>query len=388
MAQALAKVKRELGPDAVILNTRTFKRGGLMGLAGKTCVEVTASKDMPVDGPQRRHAPGKAAPPASVEHVQEKANLAAQLESLASGLNGRMGELQQAVQHLLMRGRWTSPAGINDAPEQLVDAYTRLIQAEVADEMALKIINTVRNSLSSQELTDADRVRKEVRSLLTRMLPTCRPLAARSKSRPYIIALVGPTGVGKTTTIAKLAANLRLRDNLSVGMLTLDTYRIAAVQQLQTYADIMGVDLRVIDSPRKLTTVSENMGDKDVVLIDTPGRSQKDDTKLTELGKLLKAAAPHEVHLVLPGNYSRAAIIDATKRFALLGVNRVIFTKLDETVGFGTILACLQQVNATLSYVTAGQSVPDDIAEADGSVLAGLIMQGRRGVDIRQLCSA
>ena len=181
--------------------------------------------------------------------------------------------------------------------------------------------------------------------------------------RPRTVALVGPTGVGKTTTIAKLAATFKLKQKLNVGLITLDTYRIAAVEQLRTYANIIGLPLHVLLTPEELSLALQPLRASgptrcDGVLIDTAGRSQRDDPRLAQLRTFIRAADPHEVHLVLSSTWSQAVLMDTVERFSSIRTDRIIFTKLDEAVSFGVMLNVASKVNKRLSYVTTGQEVP------------------------------
>jgi len=209
------------------------------------------------------------------------------------------------------------------------------------------------------------------------MLPAAGPIRVRDTGKPFIVALVGPTGVGKTTTIAKLAANFCLREGRKVGLITLDTYRIAAVDQLKTYAQIIDVPLEVAMSPEQLKEAVGQMTDRDIILIDTAGRGQRDASKINDLRAFFAAVKPNEVHLVLSATCGEGVLTETIHRFNDVGVDRMIFTKLDEAVGFGVILNCLQKVKAQLSYVTTGQDVPNDIEVGEGREIAGLIL-GKR----------
>ncbi|MHC4611490.1 MAG: flagellar biosynthesis protein FlhF [Planctomycetota bacterium] len=230
--------------------------------------------------------------------------------------------------------------------------------------------------MDAEELANPAAVRRKLAAYVESLLPTAGPIRLASLPGPSIIALVGPTGVGKTTTIAKLAANFRLRESRNVGLITLDTYRIAAVEQLRTYAQIINVPLEVVMSPGQLPGALERLQGCDVVLIDTAGRSQNDAIRMNELKCYLDRAKPHEVHLVLSSASSQGVVDAVLARFSMLGVDRVIFTKLDEAIGFGVILNCVQEAGARLSYVTTGQDVPDDIEVGDASRVAGLILGG------------
>ncbi len=189
-----------------------------------------------------------------------------------------------------------------------------------------------------------------------------------------VVALVGPTGVGKTTTVAKLAARFKLQHGLRVGLLTVDTYRIAAIEQLKTYADIIDLPLAVGGDPESARRALDELGAVDLVLVDTAGRSPKDQPKIHELGELLTRLRPDEVHLVLSASTSRRSLRATADQFAPARPDRLILTKLDEAETLGAFAAILGRSERPVSYLTTGQSVPDDIEEADRGRLARLIV--------------
>ena len=187
--------------------------------------------------------------------------------------------------------------------------------------------------------------------------------------------LVGPTGVGKTTTVAKLAANFKLAHGVRVGLITVDTYRIAAVEQLKTYAEIIDLPLAVVNDPAEMPRALDELGAVDIVFIDTAGRSPRDEVKIRELAEFLLQARPDEVHLVLSAVAGQRSLRSAVERFATVQVDRLILTKLDEADSLGGVLAVLGLSSRPLSYLTTGQAVPDDIEPADRKRLARLILR-------------
>jgi flagellar biosynthesis protein FlhF len=189
-----------------------------------------------------------------------------------------------------------------------------------------------------------------------------------------VAALVGPTGVGKTTTIAKLAANFRLKEKRRVGLITVDTYRIAAVEQLRTYADIIDLPMLVVSSPREMREAIQRMNNLDLILMDTAGRSPRDEVRIQELRAFLTEAGADEVHLVLSSVAASRTLEETAQRFAAVGATAMILTKLDEASGLGNVLPVVRSGGLPLSYLTNGQNVPDDIETANARRLARLIL--------------
>jgi flagellar biosynthesis protein FlhF len=249
----------------------------------------------------------------------------------------------------------------------------------VAEELAGQIIQTLQIELRPEHFAQPEFVRRKLADQLEKLLPTAGPIVRTKAVGPHVVALVGPTGVGKTTTIAKLAANLKLREKQRVGLITLDTYRIAAVDQLRKYADIIGSPLRVVASPEDLRDAVAAMSDCDFVLIDTAGRSPNDTMKINELRNFLAAVEPDEVHLVLSTTASQPCVELAIERFSAVRVDKILFTKLDEAAHVGVVLNVARKVNKALSYVTTGQDVPDDIEVGRGNRLAQLILGTHSG---------
>jgi flagellar biosynthesis protein FlhF len=232
--------------------------------------------------------------------------------------------------------------------------------------------------MRSDHLQQRQFVREKIAEQIERLLPTAGPITRTKSAGPHVVALIGPTGVGKTTTIAKLAAKLKLDENRKVGLITIDTYRIAAVDQLKKYADIIGSPLKVVASPEDLRQAVASMRDCDFVLIDTAGRSPKDALKLNELKTFLDAAEPEEVHLVLSTVVSRESLDLAIDCFSKVRLDKLIFTKLDEARHVGAVLGVVRSVGKPLSYITVGQDVPADIEVARGRRLAQMILGDER----------
>ena len=375
MAQALEQLKRQFGPNAVILNTRTSPKNGLFGFGAKGYVEITAARamsDLPATlrpvtfkrGSGRTEQADGAARPVSPNSTTIVSKPSDKLLSEIATLKGMVSEL--------VRRTGRPQAAV--IPEALYETYIDLLQNEVAENIAQRLIDQVCSALGTERLNDPVAVRMQLAHALEGMLPVAGPIRIAPIGEPTLIALVGPTGVGKTTTVAKLAANFALREHRKVGLITIDTYRIAAVEQLRTYAQIIEVPLEVVISPDQLKEAVARMADRDVVLIDTAGRSQRDAVKVKELQGFFGAVTPHEVHLVLSSTTGEGVLAETIERFGEIGIDRVILTKLDEAIGFGVILTCLHKAKAKLSYLTTGQDVPDDISVGEGKAIARLSM--------------
>ncbi len=391
MAEALDRVKKAFGKDAVVLSTRSADRSGVLGLGGGSFVEITAARDISdlppslklntlrVRSSENKKADG-AAKPVKDPRIAER---------VPASIADELGDLKTMVAELMAQSRrpstlsalstflTQSTPSTAHVPPELLEFHHRLVQNAVAEELAASLVRRVRESLRPEQLHDPTRVGRQLCDLLEPMVPTAGGITLRHPSdRPTVVALVGPTGVGKTTTVAKLAANYALRERRRVGLITIDTYRIAAIEQLRTYAQIMDVPLAVAATPSQLSSAINDMQDRELILIDTAGRGQRDAERIDELNQFFLAHRPDELHLVLASTSGERVLHQAIERFSCLGVDRVIFSKLDEALGFGVILSCLQKANAKLSYVTTGQSVPDDIEIGTGGRIAQCIVDG------------
>ncbi len=399
MADALRQVKAAMGPDAVILHTRTIQRRRWLGLRRREVVEITAGAGLNV-GPRRmrlgtrgmaRPETGTAVASRELRHRalpqagtylnqaataapapgKELLNTPVVSNVMIRELTNEVTTLKSLVKEFVDTSRRQQMPAM---PEELFDYYRQLIENQVADEIAADILRTVQAELRPEMFTSANAVREKIGEQLEKLLPVSGPIIRKKNIGPHVAALIGPTGVGKTTTIAKLAANLKLREKRQVGLITIDTYRIAAIDQLRKYADILGAPLRVVNSPEELREAVAALGDNDYVLIDTAGRSPNDAMKISELRSFIAAAQADEVHLVLSSTASAQAVDLAVQRFGEVGVDKVIFTKIDEAAHVGVILNVARQINKGLSYITTGQDVPDDIEVGRGRRLAQLIL--------------
>jgi len=382
MSDCLTLVKSELGTDAVILHTRMVAQRRWLGLRRMEVVEITAGRgaDIPVRRPQaapvrKPHTTLLAAiPPQLAKKSPPGADLlsspavsnitAMAIRNEIETVKGLLKQLSEDVRH----------GSAPDLPEQLFEHYRMLIEHQVADELAREIIRKIRETVRPEHLGQHDFIREKIAEQLEKLIPVAGPITRSKTSGPHVVALIGPTGVGKTTTIAKLAANLKLRERRKVGLITIDTYRIAAIDQLKKYADILGSALKVVSTPEDIRAAVASMNDCEFVLIDTAGRSPNDTLKLSELKTFLVAAQVDETHLVLSSTSSQSCVELAVERFGEVKFEKIIFTKLDEAAQVGVILNVVRNLNKSISYITTGQDVPDDIEVGRGRRLAQLIL--------------
>lgn len=361
MQEALRLVRRDLGPSAAVLHTREVCGSPwLRWIPGLRQIEVMASTQVNVPSRLPPRQPEQPAPAPRVAVPEPK-------DGFRDEVKSRLSELQSMVEDLSRR---TRSSGVQDLPEVLFHVYTDLIDAEVGEELARELIERVRDSAP---LDDRMLIRAQIARMVEDEIRTSGPIVPPGGGS-HLVALVGPTGVGKTTTIAKLAANFRLREKRKVGLITVDTYRIAAVEQLRTYADIIDLPMKVVSSPREMREAVRSMADLDLVLLDTAGRSPKDEVKIQELRSFLSEAGAHEVHLVLSSVASAATLQRTAERFAITGTTALILTKLDEATSLGNLLPLVRSSKLPLSYLTDGQNVPDDITAASGPDVARLIL--------------
>jgi flagellar biosynthesis protein FlhF len=399
MQEVLRLVKHELGPNAVILSTRQIKKGrGAFGMFGRPMVEVTAAVDRDEDSsPAVRVALGRGGAPTVPTPAASRETL--DLVRALDPLQRDIDQVKELLQQLTVKERYAPQVNfpglereftaVRKMLEQLMqrqpDAagplfvptvmpfYQRLLGSGMDEVLARRVTERVQNSLAQDQLEDDRYVRGYLASLLVKTIPVSGPLHL-SPGHCTVVAFVGPTGVGKTTTIAKLAAHYALGEKKRVALLTLDTYRIAAVEQLRTFAKIIGLPIDVVLTTTELQQALALHGDKDLVLIDTAGRSQRDALQMAELVSCFTESKSIAAHLVLSATASASNLSDTIERFKTLKLASLVFTKLDEANAFGTLVSTAVRGQLPLSYFTTGQRVPEDIEVATPERVVDLIL--------------
>jgi len=395
MKEALLQVKAELGEDAMILKTRKIP-GKLLGKTGEQ-IEVTAAidnerevatasvPDLSMKGshnseylallkkesrivpppvkpvvPTVTRTPEPVASPA-VEPVRAKPEPRDSMQIMK--IHDELSEMKQLLASILATGE-TKASGGFAGPWAIL--YKRLSDSEIRDDLARDLLGRLREISPNPG-------RNINRDFITALAESF-PCADTEQKRVQVF--VGPTGAGKTTTIAKLAAYFSLEKQKKVSLITADTYRIAAVEQLRSFADIVGIDLQVIFSPEEAASAIEACSASDIVLVDTAGRSQKNREHMDELGQFLSSISPDSLHLVLSAGIKESDLRDMVLRYRKYGVNRLIFTKLDETLRLGNVFNVVDECRIPVSYFTFGQSVPDDIETAHPGLFIKRLLQG------------
>ena len=424
MASGLKLVRKELGPDALILSTRTV-RNGKLGLLGKPTVEITAAIDN--NWPKEEPAPTPEVPtfkterpaarrlghpfkkkridttvgtddiaidygaPLEQDHISEDHLARAALLSGSpappvtsdDGLRSEVDQLKGLVEQLAAQLAATGSSPAASAPEPsssinrdrlpaaVLPLFKLLEQQGIEGIPAATIAASAAAQLTSEELARPSAVRrfalKGIEGLLRVSPPSFHPGGKQKR-----IALIGPTGVGKTTTLAKLAAHYLTNHSN-------DTYRIAAIEQLKVYGEIMHLPVDVVISPAQLTEALNRHADKSLILIDTAGRSPRDSLCIEELTGFLPARLGIEKHLVLSAATRENELSETIRHFSKVGVDKMIFTKIDECLKTGVILNIQQQHQSPLSYITNGQRVPEDLLQITRRSVAELIMSHHEG---------
>jgi flagellar biosynthesis protein FlhF len=479
LKECLTQIRNELGPEAIILDTRKARKGGLLGIGAREIVRVVAAtglvpreeveaksrsssqpkeEDNPTETagatsaaaarayrtiaavannhgdklpPQTRSATAtKTRPPSTVPtpsilskpHAEERLpasaskarrptpalnNHSVEPAAETTATNGakktsisstqRIGELEQALaeirealdtlqqqQRLSQEQTVTAvvsalaPVVAPTAPTPLVlpacpELYQKLLEIGVDENLARDLVENLPDVSRWSEQARLPMALSALSDLIARRIPIAAPLAP-TPGQLTTVVFIGPTGVGKTTTIAKLAARFALLEHKRVALLTVDTYRIAAVEQLKTYGQIMDIPVRVAYDQSEAVAALRECADYDLLLIDTAGRSQKNTMQVGELKSLIDRLNTKS-YLVLSACMKERDMLEAVERFSKARVDNLIFTKLDETDSRGSLLNVLDKTGVPLAYITTGQKVPEDIEAADGRRFAHLLLE-------------
>lgn len=373
--EAMLKVKMDLGAEAIIMNTRKVRQKGLKKWFQKPLVEVLAAVDEVNASVAREKAmtsPGGnlsnlTHPIKNQEIPVEKEEKLTQLENKVNHMEGLLSRIWNQMQ----KTPSSKELELESRPaeyEKILELFqNKLLKNDVSPELVDKLSDMARNGMSSG--AGVNDVASVLQKILGGILERPEPLAIKSNGKPTVALMIGPTGVGKTTTLAKIAANYSLNQKLKVAVITADTYRIAAVEQLKTYTEILDIPLEILYTPQEIKGAVQRFHDKDLVLVDTAGRSFRDRKQFEEVKQLVEAAEPDEIYLVLSATISWHNCKEILDNYKFLKEYKLIFTKLDEAASVGIILDAKHYTGHPLSYLTMGQNVPDDIEVANAGQL-------------------
>ncbi len=403
LKEATELMKSELGPDAIVLSSRKVPRGGPLSFLGRDMFEITGAMDeaaLAGENTYRRRPEGRGfdqylresrqgeddrSPMAGIRRIAEEFEHrghddrrapassrrgveSAELLELKTDMEDLKGTLRVIADHLKYS---RMPA----LPDFLQKAYTRLVQHDLDERLAADVVQAVYGRLAQEQGATKSTMEKQLIGTLAGLITAPAPPRSRRKNQKVIV-LVGPTGVGKTTTIAKLAAINKLMHGHDVGLISADTYRIGAIEQLRTFAGIADIPMQVVYKPSEVGPALRKFRSKDMVFVDTVGRSQRSRKELADLGRFVAAADPDEIHLVISASTGVRTAQDILNQFKGIKPDRLIFSKLDEAATYGPILSLLHAHRLPVSYVTTGQTVPDDIRTMDPTQLASLVYTG------------
>jgi flagellar biosynthesis protein FlhF len=434
MAEALQMVKAELGPDAMIISSKQERRKGILGLFSKPVFAVTAMIERsprPSRNPyqESRETEGNTSDmfkKSMLEPlIREIKDLKGRVESLTTkedngAVNGKQQperapetkpekgasadfvpinmtkpEIRKIADHLLNAAaakyrEKSAPAGqsagkefvvdsfnddravLNELSPQMMEILHELRETGLEDEICALLMESLQNASDGEE--GKEKLRSELKEAISGMIK-CGGQIKLKKQGPKIIALVGPTGVGKTTTIAKLAAMHTLKKKSKVALVTTDNFKAGAIEQLRTYAKVLRLPVEVATTAKELEKAVSKHGDKDLILIDTTGKSPRERDKLDELKSLLDGFEI-ESHLCVSATTRDNELKDILDQFRTLPIHRLLFTKLDESRQLGCMVNLHIRNKLPLSYFTKGQRVPEDIEIATGKKVAELVLGG------------
>ncbi len=405
--EAIEQMKNELGSNAIILHTRKIQKNGMMKSFGGESIEITAGIDdqpLPVaenrplqtyskKSVQQNYAPQRnETEELSTENVLESLkNISGEFEQRfiesknLKNLPAKAREVSDIVQLKsdveevkIMLQSITNQLQIKhfgEMPEAIKEVYLSLLQQDIDEKIVLEITNKIVKKFNAEKtLTRINIEHLVMRAIADSIVTETAKKNASKKSK--IVVLVGPTGVGKTTTIAKLAATEKLVHGKNVALISCDTYRIGAIEQLKTFAVIADIPMTVVYRATDLAAAIKKFQKYDVIFIDTVGRSQRAKKDLLDLKKIVQSSHADEVHLVLSAQTNTATLIDIVERYEILSPTHLLFSKLDEAAIFGPLYNIAQKTKLPVSFFTTGQAVPDDISVADGTKFAAMLFEG------------
>lgn len=393
--EAILMAKEELGKDAIVTNIKTIKPKGIYKFFRPSKVEITAAVDDTVNYEEdsllssfqkliNENQSNKQTETRKEKVIEKQLdkdeNLFVDVKSTySSEIEKRLDNLQNLIEKQIKPTLENANPSIEEDKsnenEYIKLIYKQMLINEVDEKYANQIINEIEATL--QKGASVDTVLTSIYQKIVLKLGQPETIELGEKKTKFVF-FIGPTGVGKTTTIAKIASGFKMNKNTKMALVTSDTYRIAAVEQLRIYANILGVPLKVIYSAEEMSQTKEEFEDYDIVLIDTAGRSHKNTEQKDDLEALLGTVddSMKEIYLVLSATTKYKDLVRITETYSTIANYRIIFTKLDETICMGNILNVKMMTGSPLSYVAWGQNVPNDIGRLDAQFVAKKLLGG------------
>jgi flagellar biosynthesis protein FlhF len=370
MTTALRMVKEELGSDAVILSARSKRKGkGFFGSLKYAGVEVSAAIDSQL--PATPKSPMRAARDPYRRFTGDRIERS---RSTPQASRDKRTGLTSGAMVSKGRGGVRKKSSSREHIKAMSSLYQQILHQEVDRSIASELIEEIKRTPASEEILDGGNIKSHIGSLLEEMGVAVQRDRIRNGKQKFVV-LVGATGVGKTTTIAKLAAREVSRGRRNVGLITVDNYSIAAIHQLETCARIIGIPLETATGAGELQKAVKQFKDRDIIFIDTPGINPRDRGQIQELSDCLAGLVDPQVHLVMSASTKEKDCISISKALKGIDIHHLLFTKLDESSNFGNIVNVLIHTRLPLSFLCCGRRVPNDIEAGSVQRIVDLLFE-------------
>jgi flagellar biosynthesis protein FlhF len=352
MREALARVKEELGEDALIIKSEKVKVGGALNFLKQDMIEVTAATPEEVkadlqDGPEFAETLDE-----SIAHAPAPSHS----QRPTMDVTVLKDEVQRLREELLDIGKFIKYKNLPSMPRELTRIWESLGQSGVNGKWATDLAQEALVHLNAEELISAQSVENYLLSRLSNVVKPAAQLPIK-KAIQYKVALVGSPGAGKTTLLQKLASDPKAYGKRKVGLISLDTHRMAAIEQLKSFARIAGAPLEVVFQPAQAAEALSRLAGCEIVLIDTPGCTVADRERFDELKTFMDVLDPHEIHLVQNSGVRDEDLIFAGRRFRDMGISHLSFTRLDESLRHGYLLNVVRAAERPVAWISKGQNV-------------------------------
>ncbi|MDX1806920.1 MAG: flagellar biosynthesis protein FlhF [Paenisporosarcina sp.] len=367
ISQVIPMIKRDLGEDALILNTKKVKTSGFFGLFKQEKLEVIAAVDTNLSEKKKKieSLSTESKPLEKIEEtvVIESENPPTKKDENLEELMSELKSLKQFMFQSIDEER---------LPDALKALKTTLNDQGITVEVQSELLGKLMLVLDRYPNYSEDKIHALARKEIIKLINAHKKRPSRRKID--IICFIGPTGVGKTTTIAKIAADYLLNEDKKVGLITSDTYRIAAVEQLKTYSSILNIPIRVVESSADLTAAIDDLCDCDIILMDTAGRNYQQKQYIDDLKLMLPETKKIQINLVLSLTSKYEDMKKIIDNFQTIEMDQLILTKKDETSSSGAILNLIYHYSIPIRYIANGQNVPDDIVTVTPELIANFVL--------------